>query len=105
MVCDLGFCTPASRRIAAAVCEGGGRPGVRFFAVKFSMVVVMTVAMTVFGALMAAGLSLGALTAACLMFPFNFTIALPVQMLVVAPISGRVVNAVGWGASTAAEAA
>ena len=58
--------------------------------VKFLMVVLMTV----FGAIMAFGFTFGAFTGFWRMFP-NFTIALPIQMLIVAPLSGKIVHAIG----------
>ena len=40
------------------------------------------------------------------LFPYNFTIALPIQMLAVAPLCGKFVNAVGdklgWNGSSVA---
>lgn len=59
--------------------------------VKFLMVVLMTV----FGAIMAFGFTFGAFTGFWRMFPYNFTIALPIQMLIVAPLSGKIVHAIG----------
>ena len=54
----------------------------------------MVVLMTVFGAIMAFGFTFGAFTGFWRMFP-NFTIALPIQMLIVAPLSGKIVHAIG----------
>lgn len=59
--------------------------------VKFLMVVLMTV----FGAIMAFGFTFGAFTGFWRMFPYNFTIALPIQMLIVTPLSGKIVHAIG----------
>ena len=55
----------------------------------FSMVVLMTAAMTVFSVV----ISLGGASAAVREFfrylPYNFTIALLIQMIIVAPIAAR----------------
>lgn len=70
----------------------GNRPcGMEGITVKFLMVVLMTV----FGAIMAFGFTFGAFTGFWRMFPYNFTIALPIQMLIVAPLSGKIVHAIG----------
>ena len=55
----------------------------------------MVVLMTVFGAIMAFGFTFGAFTGFWRMFPYNFTIALPIQMLIVTPLSGKIVHAIG----------
>lgn len=78
MICDLCICAATDR----AVWKG--------ITVKFLMVVLMTV----FGAIMAFGFTFGAFTGFWRMFP-NFTIALPIQMLIVAPLSGKIVHAIG----------
>ncbi|RGT67905.1 CBS domain-containing protein [Bifidobacterium pseudocatenulatum] len=41
------------------------------------------------------GFTFGAFTGFWRMFPYNFTIALPIQMLIVAPLSGKIVHAIG----------
>lgn len=79
MICDLCICAATDR----AVWKG--------ITVKFLMVVLMTV----FGAIMAFGFTFGAFTGFWRMFPYNFTIALPIQMLIVAPLSGKIVHAIG----------
>lgn len=95
MVCDLGFCSPASRRIMLHICHENDRGTWRFFVVKFGMVVLMTICMTAFGVFAAVGFGLQDISAFCLMFPFNFTIALPIQMLIVAPLSSKLVYLIG----------
>ena len=79
MICDLCICAATDR----AVWKG--------ITVKFLMVVLMTV----FGAIMAFGFTFGAFTGFWRMFPYNFTIALPIQMLIVTPLSGKIVHAIG----------
>ncbi|WP_244609660.1 CBS domain-containing protein [Bifidobacterium moukalabense] len=95
MICDLCICTPSSRAIMNRFCAQTDRAVWKGITVKFLMVVLMTVFMTIFGAIMAFGFSGGAVAGFFRMFPYNFTIALPIQMLVVAPLSGVIVHAVG----------
>lgn len=95
MICDLCLCTPASRKIMRAFCAPTDRPVWKGITVKFSMVVLMTVCMTIYGAIAAVGFGGHAIGAFFTMFPYNFTIALPIQMLIVAPIAGKIVHAVG----------
>ncbi len=106
MVCDLFFCTPLSRRITGAFCRPDDRGVWKGICTKFCMVVLMTACMTVFGAVAAVGPSLQALGFSVALFPYNFTIALPIQMLAVAPLCGKFVNAVGdklgWNGSSVA---
>lgn len=95
MICDLFICTPTSRKATEAFCTPSDRPVWRGICTKFCMVVLMTVFMTVFGAVMAVGFSPEIFAVSCQLFPYNFTIALPIQMLIIAPISGKFVNWVG----------
>ena len=91
MICDLCICTPSSRAIMNTFCAATDRAVWKGITVKFLMVVLMTV----FGAIMAFGFTFGAFTGFWRMFPYNFTIALPIQMLIVAPLSGKIVHAIG----------
>ena len=95
MICDLCICTPSSRAIMNRFCAQTDRAVCKGITVKFLMVVLMTVFMTIFGAIMAFGPSADAVVGFFSMFPYNFTIALPIQMLIVAPLSGVIVHAVG----------
>ncbi len=95
MVCDLGFCTPTSRKLMMRFCVEEDRPVWKGITVKFLMVVPMTIAMTVYGAIAAVGFHVQALTAFFVLLPYNFIIALPIQMLVIAPLAGKIVHAVG----------
>ena len=85
MICDLCICTPSSRAIMNTFGAATDRAVWKGITVKFLMVALMTVFMTVFGAF----------TGFWRMFPYNFTIALPIQMLIVAPLSGKIVHAIG----------
>ena len=72
MICDLCICTPSSRAIMNTFCAATVRAvwkGITF--------------------------TFGAFTGFWRMFPYNFTIALPIQMLIVAPLSGKIVHAIG----------
>lgn len=95
MICDLCICTPSSRAIMNTFCAATDRAVWKGITVKFLMVVLMIVFMTVFGAIMAFGFTFGAFTGFWRMFPYNFTIALPIQMLIVTPLSGKIVHAIG----------
>lgn len=95
MICDLCICTPSSRAIMNRFCAQTDRAVWKGITVKFLMVVLMTVFMTIFGVIMAFGPSADAVVGFFSMFPYNFTIALPIQMLIVAPLSGVIVHAVG----------
>lgn len=95
MICDLCICTPSSRAIMNTFGAATDRAVWKGITVKFLMVALMTVFMTVFGAIMAFGFTFGAFTGFWRMFPYNFTIALPIQMLIVAPLSGKIVHAIG----------
>ncbi|OZG69424.1 hypothetical protein [Bifidobacterium eulemuris] len=95
MICDLGICTPSSRKLAGMFCKEEDRLVWKGITVKFLMVVLMTVFMTIFGAIMAFGFTGAAVVGFFEMFPYNFTIALPIQMLIVAPLAGKIVHMIG----------
>lgn len=95
MVCDLCMCTPLSRKIAEAITVPSDRPVWRGFVVKFSMVVLMTICMTIYGVFAAVGVGAQDVAAFLGMFPYNFILALPIQMCVIAPLSGKIVHRVG----------
>ena len=108
ILCDLCFCTPCSRKIMSATCKESDRAVWKGLVVKFCMVVLMTACMTVYGVFAAVGVGLRDFAAFFSMFPYNFTIALPLQMLVVAPLAGKIVHAAGdkfgWNEQSKAEA-
>ncbi len=84
IICDLCICTPLSRRIVSSVCAER-----KVFTLRFCMVIFMTVAMTVFS-VFASGLHGSEAVADFFTYlPYNFTIALPIQMIIVAPLSFR----------------
>lgn len=51
IICDMAICTPLSRKLVAAVSEDSDRECFKVLILRFSMVVLMTVAMTVFSVL------------------------------------------------------
>lgn len=91
MICDLFLCTPFSRKVTAATA-GDCKEGIQLFVMRFTMVVTMTVFMTVFGIVAGGARGAAIVTGSCVYFPYNFTIALPIQMLLIAPISAWVVR-------------
>ncbi len=95
IICDLGFCTPTSRKTMLAFCKDTDRAVWKGITVKFMMVVLMTVAMTIYGAIAAVGFNPMAVNAFFTLLPYNFIIAMPLQMLIIAPIAGKIVHAVG----------
>lgn len=86
MICDLFICTPFSRKLVTKVASDCNE-GVQIFIIRFSMVVLMTVFMTIFGIVAGGAKGMQILAGTCIYFPYNFTIALPIQMLIVAPLS------------------
>ncbi len=89
IICDLCICTPLSRRIVGAVCSEDDCEERKIFTLRFCMVIFMTIAMTVFS-VFASGLHGSSAIADFFKYlPYNFTIALPIQMIVVAPLSFR----------------
>lgn len=108
MVCDLCLCTPLSRKISSQITIPSDRPVWRGFVVKFCMVVFMTICMTVYGVFAAVGVGAQDVGAFFGMFPFNFILALPIQMCVIAPLSGKIVHSVGdyfgWNVPSGAHA-
>jgi uncharacterized integral membrane protein len=90
IICDLCICTPLSRRIVGSVCAEGDSERHKVFILRFCMVIFMTVAMTVFS-VFASGLHGSAGVADFFKYlPYNFTIAMPLQMIIVAPFSFKV---------------
>ncbi|MGI6216039.1 MAG: hypothetical protein ACOYIK_00345 [Coriobacteriales bacterium] len=95
MICDLCMCTPLSRKLMTIFCDENDRSVWKGITIKFLMVVLMTACMTIYGAVAAVGFGVQTVSAFFSLFPYNFTIALPLQMLAVAPLSGQFVHAVG----------
>ncbi len=87
IICDLCICTPLSRRIVGGVCTDGDRERHKVFTLRFCMVIFMTVAMTIFSVAVSGLRGAAAVADFFTYLPYNFTIALPIQMIIVAPLS------------------
>lgn len=89
ILCDLFLCTPLSRRIVAAVTRPEDRRCFSVLILRFSMVVLMTICMTIFSVLAGGNRGWAGAAEFFTYLPYNFTIALPIQMLLAAPLSAR----------------
>ena len=98
ILCDLCLCTPISRRIVAALAKPGDRELYQVFILRFSMVILMTIFMTIFSVLISGTRGAEGVKSFFVYLPYNFTIALPIQMLIVAPCALRLAR---WLASPA----
>lgn len=94
IICDMAVCTPLSRKLVAAVTGEADRECFKVLILRFSMVVLMTVAMTVFSVVVTWENAQTAVNGFFKYLPYNFTIALPIQMLIVAPLSYRLAHAI-----------
>ena len=94
IICDMAICTPLSRKLVAAVSDENDRECFKVLILRFSMVVLMTVAMTVFSVIVTWENAQTAIAGFFKYLPYNFTIALPIQMLIVAPVSLRLTRAI-----------
>ncbi len=95
ILCDLCICTPLSRRFVMKVTKAEDREIYKVLILRFCMVVLMTVAMTIFSVFAGGKLGMAGVIDFFTYLPYNFTIALPIQMLIVAPVSLRIAR---WGA-------
>lgn len=89
ILCDFCICTPLSRRIVAAVAHHEDRELYLVLILRFCMVVFMTVFMTLFGVVAGGARGVEIVKDFFVYFPYNFTIALPIQMAIVAPMASR----------------
>lgn len=87
VICDLGFCTPLSRKIVSKATDPADNERYAVLILRFCMVVLMTVVMTIFGVAASGEWGLDGVISFFKYLPYNFTIALPIQMLIVAPLS------------------
>ena len=97
IICDMAICTPLSRKLVAAVSNEDDRECYKVLILRFSMVVLMTAAMTVFSVLITWQDARSAIAGFFKYLPYNFTIALPIQMLIVAPVSLKLARAIARG--------
>lgn len=96
ILCDLCICTPLSRRFVMKVTKPEDREIYKVLVLRFCMVVLMTVAMTIFSVFAGGKTGMDGVIDFFTYLPYNFTIALPIQMLIVAPVSLRIAR---WGAT------
>lgn len=89
IICDLGFCTPLSRKIIAKVTDPEDDEKYKVFILRFCMVVFMTIVMTIFAAFASGKWGMAGVADFFTYLPYNFTIAMPIQMLFIAPLSLR----------------
>ena len=94
IICDMAICTPLSRKLVAAVTDDNDKECFKVLILRFSMVVLMTVAMTIFSCIVTWESAAGAIASFFKYLPYNFTIALPIQMLIVAPLSLKCARAI-----------
>lgn len=94
IICDLFICSPLSRKITFLATVENDSEGVKVFVMRFCMVILMTICMTIFGSVAGGARGLQILVGSCVYFPYNFTIAMPIQMLIVAPLSFVIVKSV-----------
>lgn len=87
--CDLLICTPTSRKIVSSVCKDTDQEILQVFGLRFCMVVFMTIVMTIFSCILFGKIGMSGIVDFCTYLPYNFTIALPIQMIIVAPLSYR----------------
>ena len=100
ILCDLCICTPLSRKIISMIQKPDDREVYLVFVLRFCMVIFMTLFMTVFSVIVSGQLNLEGVTEFLVYLPYNFTIALPIQMIIVAPLSlrfARKINNVTFG--------
>lgn len=93
ILCDLFFCTPTSIRIVKKITKPDDDLKYKIFVLRFSMVILMTVVMTVFSVFASRKFGLEGVIDFFTYLPYNFTIALPIQMLFIAPLSVRIMRA------------
>lgn len=90
IICDMLICTPLSLKLVAKVTEPADKDLYKIAVLRFSMVVLMTIAMTVFSVVITWGGVSAAVGEFFRWLPYNFIIALPIQMIIVAPLAARV---------------
>lgn len=89
IICDLCICTPLSRKIVMQVTAPEDAERYKVLVLRFCMVVFMTIAMTLFSVIVSGKQGMNGVMDFFTYLPYNFTIALPIQMLIVAPFSLR----------------
>lgn len=93
IICDMCICTPLSGKIVSTVTSVKDAEKYKVFILRFCMVILMTVAMTVFSVIVSGKSGTAGIIDFFTYLPYNFTIALPIQMLVIAPLSLKIAKA------------
>ena len=94
ILCDMLICTPLSRKIVSKVTADTDSIQMKTFVLRFCMVILMTIAMTVFSCIVSGKWGMTGVVDFFTYLPYNFIIALPIQMIIVAPFSLKVAKAV-----------
>ena len=94
IICDMFICTPLSRKIVSKVTAPEDKTMYKTFILRFCMVIFMTIVMTVFSVVVSGKIGNGGLADFFTYLPYNFTIALPIQMLIIAPLSLKIAKAI-----------
>lgn len=94
ILCDLCICTPLSHKIVTKVTSPADKEIFKVLILRFCMVVLMTVAMTIFSVLVTGLRGMEGVVHFFVYFPYNFTIALPIQMIIAAPLAARLARAI-----------
>ena len=94
IICDMFICTPLSRKIVNKICAPEDKTKFKTFILRFCMVIFMTIVMTIFSVVVSGKIGNGGLADFFTYLPYNFTIAMPIQMLIVAPLSLKIAKAI-----------
>ena len=94
IICDMFICTPLSRKIVSVATADSDSVRMKTFILRFCMVILMTIAMTVFSCIVSGKWGMTGVVDFFTYLPYNFIIALPIQMILVAPFSLKVAKAV-----------
>ena len=94
IICDMCVCTPLSRKIVSKVTAPEDKTKFKTFILRFCMVIFMTIAMTIFSVIVSGKIGNGGLADFFTYLPYNFTIAMPIQMLVIAPLSLKIAKTI-----------
>ena len=89
VICDLCICSVLSRKIVEKTTTENDSVALKAFILRFSMVVLMTIVMTIFACVVSGKFGMEGVIDFFTYLPYNFTIAMPIQMIIVAPLSLR----------------
>ena len=94
IICDLCICSPLSRKIVGKITAEQDNDMYKVFILRFCMVTLMTTAMTLFSCVISGKFGMDGVVDFFTYLPYNFTIALPIQMLIVAPLSLKLAQSI-----------